>query len=279
MNRLQGSFLGAIAGLAAGWLSVEIAKSEKRDRIAPEESEVTALPRRPIRRTAALPRSVEECRAALSDAEKDPNPLARNSKRDAALRRWLELDPDDAMREVLKDPGGKISGDLLISWIQMDPARAMEVLRQAGPAAMRQVGREMFALLMARDPAMAISELDKGHWNEGGEKRIDDRFKADVYQQWMIADPQAATGELRRMFQQGGWETNLDATRALCVGWARTDFRAAWDFLNGEAATSGLDGGIGRPRGIRPGSAEAGFETGCVGRFEGGGNGVGPVLG
>lgn len=239
MSLMRWSTFGAVAGMAAGWLGSEVSQPEETVRIVHEETEVVNLPRRPVRRGEAGLRSVEECRAALAEAAAgDLHPLLRNSKRDAALRRWLELDPDDALKEILGDPGGKTAKDLLLSWIEVDPVRAMDALHAAGPAAMRQVAKEMFVKLLARDPNLAISELKSDRWNEAGMTWNDDRFKASVYEQWMTVDPPSATGELRRMFQKGGWETNLDATRSLFVGWARLDFQAAWGFLTGEAATA-----------------------------------------
>ena len=223
MNLLRWGMLGAIAGMAAGWLGGGVPMPEETERANPEETGMVTVPRRPIRRADPGLRSVEECRAALSEAAAGGlHPLLRNAKRDIGLRRWVELDPDDALREILRDPGGKMAKDLLIAWIEVDPARAMDALHEAGPAAMRQVAKEMFVKLLVRDPELAISELKSDRWNESGLTSWNDKaFKASVYEQWMAVDQSSATGELRRMIQKGGWETEPGAVRALFTGWMR----------------------------------------------------------
>lgn len=239
MSLLRWSSLGAIAGMLAGWLADEVSKPVETSQVVSEETEVVT-PRRPIRRVDPRLSSVEACRAALAEAAAGKlHPLLRHSKRDAALRRWLELDPDDALKEILADPGGTTAKDLLLAWIEVDPVRAMDAMHEVGPAVMRPVAQEMFVKLLVWDPELAMSELRSDRWNAGAMTWNDDRFKASVYEQWMAVDLPSATGELRRMFQKGGWETNLDATRALFAGWSRVDFQAAWGFLTAEAATAG----------------------------------------
>lgn len=240
MSLMRWGTMGAVIGTAAGWLGSEVSKrKETAPRPLADETKLMPMRWRPVRRVDPGLRSVEECRAALAEASAgDMHPLLRNSKRDAALRRWVELDPDNALKEILGGPGGKTAKDLLLSWVEVNPVSAMDALHRAGPEAMRQVGKEMFLKLLAHDADLTISELKSDRWNEQGMTWNDEGFKASVHEQWMSVDAPSATSELRRMFQKGDWESHLDATRSMFIGWARVDFRAAWSFLTGEAVTT-----------------------------------------
>lgn len=170
---------------------------------------------------------------SLRDTPRSDHPLFTSALRDYALRRWLELDPEDALSFAEKAGGqwygSTLAGDLFRLWVGLDPESALKAYAQASPATILAARRDFFTKLAESDPQRAVEEMENPRWNFSQQEW--DQSSVLVYTLWAEKDPEAAA---ERVQKSNSRPFGSYVVAAVAETWARRDPQAAWHFFKPE---------------------------------------------
>lgn len=153
--------------------------------------------RAPSRAGSDLP-DIDACRALLASSKVSDSrhPLLRKLDRERALRRWIVLDPDSAMKEAEANPSSAFSKDLFLSWVSLNPSNALQKLNQGSALLKRAISTDVFVALFQKDARLAVEELQSPRWQNKGTSILGWRFHQEVYRQWALSDRTTAIASL-----------------------------------------------------------------------------------
>lgn len=180
-----------------------------------------------------------DCRKLVESLRATPrhdHPLFASALRDYALRRWLELDPEDALSFAEKAGGrwyeSTLAGDLFRLWVGLDADSALQAFAQASPATVMAARRDFFTKLAENDPRRAVEEMESPRWRTAA-RIVNPEWEQTglaVYTLWAEKEPQAAAERLQKI-NAGQYRGVL---AAVAETWARRDPEAAWEFFKPE---------------------------------------------
>lgn len=257
------SIAAAFAGLLLGWGAAGF--SNHRENPAPVKNDGRGThsfsDRKDPARVTTLPdlADVQACRDLLeiSATPDQRHPLLRRLDRERALRRWIELDPAGALTEAERNPTADFARDLFRNWIELTPTGALDAMNRANQTLAGKVAKDFFLALVAKDPAMAMVELQTPKWETLGTTYLGDDFRREIHRQWLRSDPTAAIASL-------GPPPSGDLDRSefgIMEVWGETDFKAAWSHYFPEVTTDkafeSSHAGVLIAKGLLAGSPEA----------------------
>ena len=154
------------------------------------------------------------------------HPLLLGAMRDRILRRWLEIDAEDALVFAESSSGGYVAADLVRVWVDMDQESALDALAQASPGLLAKVRWQFASHLAQIDPRRALTALDRIPFV--GTASDSDEMAAGVYRIWAETDPEAAAKAVTDSVSKWGERSPL---QLVAKTWAASDPQAAWDFF------------------------------------------------
>ena len=177
--------------------------------------------------------TVDDCRAALNEPDvlMGVHPLVVSTFRDRALRRWIDLDPADALAYAEDELRGKyrrsLANDLFRVWLDLDVESAMDALAKASPALVDAAVPKFLEQLAQIDPKRAFEETQGPKWRlTGNDAAAVNRILAI----WARQDPEEAAEKalsLDPSYYTGG----MVASSFVAEAWAKFDPLAALEFF------------------------------------------------
>jgi hypothetical protein len=171
---------------------------------------------------------------SLRDTPRTDHPLFTSALRDYALRRWLELDPEDALAFAEKAGGrwheSPLAGDLFRLWVGLDADSALNAFAQASPATVMAARRDFFTKLAEIDPRRAVEVMENPRWNSAIAEW--DQTSERVYSLWAEKEPEAAAERVLAIdVTINSGHAKSRAVQTVAETWARRDPEAAWRFF------------------------------------------------
>lgn len=180
-----------------------------------------------------------DCRKLVESLRATPrqdHPLYTSALRDYALRRWLELDPEDALSFAEKAGGqwyeSTLAGDLFRLWVGLDADSALLAFAQASPATVVTARTDFFTKLAESDPRRAVQEMLNSRFRPSTQVVTPEWEQTGlaVFTLWAEKEPQAAAERLQKI-DAGQYRSVLFS---VAETWARRDPKAAWEFFKPE---------------------------------------------
>ncbi|MES2705495.1 MAG: hypothetical protein V4726_02720 [Verrucomicrobiota bacterium] len=138
--------------------------------------------------------SADACRLFLKELDtryRGRHPLLRDTARDFALRRWLELDAESALAEAERGSGSKgIGNDLFRVWLDLNPESAIAAWNQTSPALAAATRDSFLSTLAETDVARAFALLSTPRGKSGW--AFSDPAAEAILRLWAQRDPLAA---------------------------------------------------------------------------------------